>query len=101
MLKDTKNNGELFLDDFNHKKSKKCTKWLKNKYFNKKYPTLGDIRDKKVYFETLSVSSVKRSIYRIYRNLFKRRSSGYEKFLSDEEKRFCFPTDRSLVEGIY
>lgn len=103
MLKDNKNNLDLFSHD--SEKKSKCMKWLKFKYYSnkKKCIAIGDIRDKRVYFETLSVSSVKRSLNRICRKLFKpsAKSSGYEKILSDEEKRFYFATDRSLVEGIY
>lgn len=103
MSKDSKTNLDLFSSDSDNKKNNKCMKWLKSKYYyNKKRCTaIGDIRHKKVYLETLSVSSVKRSLNRICKKIFKPRSSGYEKFLSDEEKRLYLATDQSLVEGIY
>lgn len=104
MSKDNKTNLDIFSDNSDNKNSKKCIKWLKSKYYSnkKKCVAVGSIRNKSsVYFETLSVSSVKRSLNRICRKLFKSPTSGYEKFLSDEEKRFFFTTDRSLVEGVY
>lgn len=103
MLKDPKMNLDLFSSDSDNKKSKKCIKWLKHKYYSnkKKCVAISDMREKMVYFETLSVSSIKRSLNRICRKIFSSRSSGYEKFLSDEEKRFYFDIDRRLVEGIY
>ena len=103
MLKEPKTNLDLFSSDSDNKSSRKCLKWLKSKYNcnKKKCTAIGDIRHKRVYIETLSVSSVKRSLNRICRKFFKSRSNGYEKILSDEEKRLNLATDRSLVEGIY
>lgn len=83
--------------------TKKRTKWSRFKcYVNKrKCVAVAELRDNRVYIETLSIASVKRSFNRICNRVFKSRSSGYEKFLSDEEIRLQFHTDRSLVEGVY
>lgn len=84
------------------KKHKQYKKWMKFKsYVNKKCAAISDIRDKRVHFETLTVKSVKRNINKICKGLFKSQSSGYEKFLSDEEKRLNLTTDLSLVEGVF
>lgn len=69
-------------------------------YVAKKCANIRDIKNKSVYIETLSASSVKRTLRRFYKNIFKSRYQGYEKFLTDEEKRFLFDFDGcSLVEG--
>lgn len=83
----------------------RCTtthyKWSRlRRYVAKKCANIRDIKDKSIYIETLSASSVKRTLRRIYNNIFESRYQGYEKFLTDEEKRFLFAFDgRSLVEG--
>lgn len=99
---DSKNNFEIF-SNVTDKKSKKCTKWIKFKYYvnKKKCFSIADIKDKRVYFDTLSLSSVKRSLNRICKHIFKSGTGGYEKIISDDEKRFYLNTDRSLVEGVY
>lgn len=76
-------------------------KWSRfRRYVAKKYDNIRDIKEKSIYIETLSTSSVKRTLRRIYKNIFKSRYQGYEKFLTDEEKRFLFAFDgRSLVEA--
>lgn len=76
-------------------------KWSRFRhYVNKKCANIRDIKDKGVYIETLSASSVKRTLRRIYKNIFKSRYQGYEKFLTDEEKRFLIAFDgRTLVEA--
>lgn len=76
-------------------------KWSKFRcYVAKKCANIRVIKDKSVYIETLSASSVKRTLRRFYRNIFKSRHQGYEKFLTDEEKRFLLTFDgRGLVEG--
>lgn len=85
---------------FNQSKIK-TAKWSKLKrYMVKKSVHFITIKDKRVYFETLSVSSVKRSLNRFCKSVFKSRHSGYEHFLTDEEKRFILNTDKyTMVEG--
>lgn len=86
---------------FENKHSSNIHNWSKfRRYVNKKCANIRNIKDKSIYIETLSASSVKRTLRRIYKNIFKSRNQGYEKFLTDEEKRFLFAFDgRSLVEG--
>lgn len=76
-------------------------KWPRfRRYITNKCANIRDIKDKSIYIETLSASSVKRTLRRIYKSIFRSRYQGYEKFLSDEEKRFLYAFDgRSLVEG--
>lgn len=77
-------------------------KWLKLKrYLQKNIVKVTNLKEKRIYVDTLSVSSVKRSCNRLCERIFKSRSSGYEKFLSDEEKRLNLATDLALVEGVY
>lgn len=83
------------------KNSKISVKWCRFKHFVAKKRANIDTKDKRVYLETLSVASVKRSFYRAYKRIFKSKHSGYERFLSDEEKRFMFNIDYSVVEGVY
>lgn len=86
---------------FENKHNSTHHKWSKFRCFvTKKCANIRDIKDKSIYIETLSTSSVKRTLRRIYKNFFKSRYQGYEKFLTDEEKRFLLAFDgRSLVEG--
>lgn len=76
-------------------------KWSKFKHFVGKKRANIDVKDKRIYLETLSVASVKRSVYRVYRRIFKSKHSGYDRFLTDEEKRLMFSKDYSWVEGLY
>lgn len=76
-------------------------KWSKFKHYVAKKRANTDLKDKRVYLDTLSVASVKRSFYRVYRRIFKSKYSGYDRFLTDEEKRLMFAIDHSVVEGVY
>lgn len=104
MLKVQSQNNSLELSEeklFENNHSSTLHNWSRFRcYVTKKCANIQDIKDKSIYLETLSASSVKRTLRRIYRNIFKSRYQGYEKFLTDEEKRFIFAFDgRSLVEG--
>lgn len=82
-------------------KNKKNVKWSKFKNYVAKKRDNIDVKDKRIYLDTLSVASVKRSLFRVYKCIFKSKYSGYDRFLSDEEKRLMLAIDHSLVEGLY
>lgn len=100
----TVNNFELFDNNKLNHHSKKIifAKWMKFKQCVSKKCTKTDNKDNSVYFETLSVASVKRTLRRIYRQMFKSQYNGYEKFLSDEERRLNYYVldNYNMVEGI-
>lgn len=100
MLKNADNKFDFERNEGGIKNKLGFTKWLKfKKYVVKKRANI-DLVDPRVYMETLSVESVKRSLCRVCRRIFKSKHSGYNRFLSDEEKRLM-PVDYSLVEGLY
>jgi hypothetical protein len=87
------NNLEIYFDESLHFKLKKnkSVKWLEfKKYLIKKYITLSEVKNKRIYIQTLSVASVKSNINKLCKRIFKSRHSGYEKFLSDDEKRLLY-----------
>lgn len=72
------------------------------KFLYKKCSKALSIKNKRVYIDTLTVASVKRTIQRFYRKLFSNRLNGYESLLSDEERRLTDVVDyRREVEGVY
>lgn len=99
----SQNNSLKFSEEnlFENRHTSTSHNWSKFRcYVSKKCANIRDIKNKSIYIETLSASSVKRTLRRIYKNVFKSRYQGYEKFLTDEEKRFLFAFDgRTLVEG--
>lgn len=98
------NNLDIFFEEVVYYETKKTssTKWAKFKrYVAKKCIVMSELKDRKVYVETLSVVSVKRTLNRLCNKVFQSRYSGYQNFLSDEEKRLCYAVNhRSLVEGL-
>lgn len=89
-------------EDKNQKNISVSVKWDRFKSFvAKKRVTITEIKEKRVYVDTLSVASVKRSVCRVYKRIFKSKRSGYERFLTDDEKRLMFHIDYSVVEGVY
>lgn len=77
--------------------------WPKLKYYlNIKRVAIKSYREKSVYIETLSMKSIKRSYCRLYKRVFKSNHCGYERLLTEEEKRFSCSIDKySIVEGAY
>lgn len=97
------NKSEILEEDIKVKNELKysITKWTKFKiYINKKSGNKPDNRNKHIYIKTLSVASVNRTLKRIYNKIFRSRYHGYEKFLSEEEKRFIYTMDSYMVEGV-
>lgn len=76
------------------------SKWSKFKRFiSKKCVIITEIKDRKSYVESINVVTVKHTINRFCNRVFKSKNSGYQKFLSDEEKRFILPVNHcSMVE---
>lgn len=104
MLKGNFDNSNFPFESPSEEVNRKYHKFVLKKWSNFKHYVAKkrvNVIDKGVYLETLSVESVKRSVSRAYKNIFKTKRRGYEKFLSDEEKRFLFGPDFGLVEGIY
>lgn len=92
-----KNNLEIFETSKTRIKNN-TVKWYHFKTLvSKQCSNISDIKDKSVYIKTLSAASVKRTLCRIYERVFKSRHSGYEKFLTDEEKRLYLLADNNRM----
>lgn len=102
MVNEKHKNIELLKEEiFSKKNVKSNSKWPKFKcYLSKKRICIPNFQNRHVYLETISVNSVKRSLSKICRSIFKSRYNGYEQFLTEDEKRFLFNVDNySVVEG--
>lgn len=104
MLKDDRSQPFHILDEESPVAKVKASgvKWSKyKKYLSKKCNSDKTKRKHVAYIETISVSSAKRAIVKIFRNIFVSRYTGYEKFLTEEEKRFIIiKNNRDMVEDI-
>lgn len=83
------------------KESSKKDKFLKlKKIFNTNCDLVSSVKEKRVYFKTISADSIRRSVKRICNSFrIKSKNSGYEKFLTDEEKRLHCVCDNGIIEG--
>lgn len=93
---------DILYEDLPKETKTSSVKWCKYKKYISRKCNFENIKNRNIiYFQTLSASSAKRTLARIFNNLFKSQHAGYEKFLSDEEKRFInVKTNRELVEDV-
>lgn len=77
----------------------KCSKI--RKYISNKCNEVVSLKDKNVYLDVLNFASAKRSITKFCNKLFKNRTKGYDKLLTDEERRLTNNVDYiSVVESV-
>jgi hypothetical protein len=94
-----------FFDKPKQQKKFNSVKWCQFKtVIHGHCSNMANVKDRSVYLTTLSAASVKRSLCRMYERVFKSRRSGYEQFLSDEEKKLILMADNCsphIVEQYY
>lgn len=68
----------------------------------KTYKSFARIKEKRIYFDTLSFGSIKRTLLRFCETIqIGSRNRGYEHFYSDEEKRFISESSSLTVVEVF